>query len=605
MEKRLSICLIVLATLTLGTSVGLSSYAIYNATTAAKTTVVGPKGDQGPQGENGTNGKDGLNGQDGEKGEKGDTGATGEKGETGATGEQGPKGDKGDTGATSWSNTILPSEHGYTTTSSGSQLVGEDVTFTFIPDASYKLNDVLIDGVSRISNVKDNSLTLDQKEGGYVIKALFVPSSTADFLGGDGSSNFPFLVNKDNISSMLQENKTGYHYYKWENENEVIDDPNFMLYKATTSANLFHGNFDGNGLTIKNSSNYLFTYVGSKEAGQQQTVIENLEITSSSQNGGFVGALGFSAWGDVLVKDVNIHGVITGQYVGSYFALIQSGDDQGLNLTFENCFSDASLVSTSTSTASAELAGGFVGAYRAQTATNEYNVIIKNSDYTGKTYKASTDEKVFGTEKENLAFKYVSYGWMNKPFSLTVDGEKVAKPSSPNYPATFTLARKYEEIKEEVTTFSVDAVEGAVSAKASLVVGPNGTNAEGNYVSQMLDEQNLKPENGKFVTQKVKNYKIGVNGVFYHQDGTVDDSHEWSEHPEQAYIDGDYLLINDHGNHGWGTTYGSAYVQITQFDAKGIMVAVDHINFAKSSKTTLKNGEVVTKLSTSLAISMK
>ena len=242
----------------------LLAVSAMSLTSCGEAGPKGEKGDQGAQGEKGdtgTPGKDGTNGVDGKsflngegvpsdtlgndgdsyvdtktfdyyakengkwvlkgniKGEKGDTGEQGEKGDTGAKGDAGAKGEKGDTGNpgskgdtgkqgdTAWSNTILPTEHGYVTVDKGSQIAGKEVTFTFVPDDSgdtsnpYKLIDLTINGLNAPAGTTEtylskvdaatNSLTLDMVAGGFVVAATFGKESDISglkhyVLGGDG-----------------------------------------------------------------------------------------------------------------------------------------------------------------------------------------------------------------------------------------------------------------------------------------------------------------------------------------------------------------------------------------------------------------------------------
>lgn len=120
-------------------------------------------------GRRGANGEDGLTPTIGENGNwfigDEDTGVP-------ATGPAGEKGEAGENGQTAWSNTILPVNGGYITSSVGSALVGSDVTFTF--HATEDLTQDLIwvvDGETIVTD--ETTLTLPVKEGGYVVGAKF------------------------------------------------------------------------------------------------------------------------------------------------------------------------------------------------------------------------------------------------------------------------------------------------------------------------------------------------------------------------------------------------------------------------------------------------
>ena len=84
---------------------------------------------------------------------------------------------KGTNGQTAWSNTILPSDHGYVTCNLGSALVGSDVMFTAYPDDGYYLSDLLLNNKSVIGAVVDNTYTTQMVENGFVVKATFTAGS--------------------------------------------------------------------------------------------------------------------------------------------------------------------------------------------------------------------------------------------------------------------------------------------------------------------------------------------------------------------------------------------------------------------------------------------
>ena len=165
---------------------------------------IGPEGPEGPAGENGEDGQDGSLILTGE-GKPGDTlgkdsdiyidSKTGDlyqkengtwtlvmniKGEDG---EDGSSGSSGSDGQTAWSNTILPTEGGYLTTSIGSGVVGTTFTVNAYPNSGHYLDKLEV--VDKDGNTSSLTFTLDEttnvvvsesitmKEGGYVIAASF------------------------------------------------------------------------------------------------------------------------------------------------------------------------------------------------------------------------------------------------------------------------------------------------------------------------------------------------------------------------------------------------------------------------------------------------
>lgn len=90
---------------------------------------------------------------------------------------RGPQGEQGEPGQTAWSNTILPSEHGYVTVNCGSALVGERVNFYAYPDTGYELTAIYLNNVNYIEDyIPDaNMLSVAMVEHGYVVRAIFSP----------------------------------------------------------------------------------------------------------------------------------------------------------------------------------------------------------------------------------------------------------------------------------------------------------------------------------------------------------------------------------------------------------------------------------------------
>ena len=276
----------------------------------------GPVGPQGPAGENGENGEDGsliLHGEgkpvdtlgkdtdvyiDSKTGDlyKKENGSwtlvmniKGEDGQDGHDGSDGLNGSNGEDGKTAWSNTILPSDNGYVMTSVGSALVGEDVTFTFVPDSGYLLSSLLIfnngEEVTLPEATVENSevsYTLAMQEGGFVVSATFgeasatgetsyykdgqkyegglvdglgniitegtVVKDAVDFEGGSGTSEDPLLVeSKEQFNEITN---TGESYFKL-SENADFTGENKVDALPSTSENLEELSLDLNGNTIE------------------------------------------------------------------------------------------------------------------------------------------------------------------------------------------------------------------------------------------------------------------------------------------------------------------------------------------------------------------
>ncbi len=182
---------------------------------AGPTGETGPKGDKGDPGEDGEDGKDGstwltgtskpadtlgkvgdmyLNTTNGDVYQKEEAGWTlkmnikGEDGEDGKDGLNGSTGSQGKPGETAYSNTILPVEGGYITSNVGSALVGEEVTFTFVPtDSSGDVSfvwDIKNNGTVVYSDTGLETTAIKMMEGGFVVSGKVATSVTPDTTGG-------------------------------------------------------------------------------------------------------------------------------------------------------------------------------------------------------------------------------------------------------------------------------------------------------------------------------------------------------------------------------------------------------------------------------------
>ena len=170
----------------------------------------GPIGPEGPQGEKGDDGEDGsiihtgegkpedslgkdtdiyIDSKTGDLYTKNNGSWTltmnikGEDGKDGQDGSNGHNGSSGSDGKTAWSNTILPSNDGYITVSSGSTLEGNNVTFTFVPTNELSEGETLEWSVKDKDNNEvtdlendDNSFTFEttMKKGGFVVSAEII-----------------------------------------------------------------------------------------------------------------------------------------------------------------------------------------------------------------------------------------------------------------------------------------------------------------------------------------------------------------------------------------------------------------------------------------------
>ena len=170
---------------------------------------------KGADGATGSTGAGGQNGQDGNSVKTGSGAPDALLGETGDSyidtdtwnfysktangwqlvgnikGADGQNGSSGQNGKTAWSNTILPSQHGYVTVNVGSALVGTQIVFTAYPDEDYYLSELELNGISVIGDVVNNTYTTEMVENGFVVRAVFslgeVPAHVHEF--GDYQHN--------------------------------------------------------------------------------------------------------------------------------------------------------------------------------------------------------------------------------------------------------------------------------------------------------------------------------------------------------------------------------------------------------------------------------
>ncbi len=152
--------------------------------TDTKVPATGPQGEPGQNGENGQNGQNGKDGDTPYIGQNGnwwvgdkDLGvpAQGPQGQQGEPGQNGQNGQNGENGQTAWSNTILPSFHGYVDVNVGSALEGDTIVFTAHRDWGYDLVDIYLNGESYIEEYDRDSctLTVEMVKNGYVVRPVF------------------------------------------------------------------------------------------------------------------------------------------------------------------------------------------------------------------------------------------------------------------------------------------------------------------------------------------------------------------------------------------------------------------------------------------------
>ncbi len=77
-------------------------------------------------------------------------------------------------GDTAYSSTIISSQNGHVEVNVGSAVIGEEVTFTVVPDDGYECVSFKIDGEEK--TLTDNKYTTTMKKNGFVVNAKFAKS---------------------------------------------------------------------------------------------------------------------------------------------------------------------------------------------------------------------------------------------------------------------------------------------------------------------------------------------------------------------------------------------------------------------------------------------
>lgn len=245
-----------------------------NSQTSSSEVVSGPKGDKGDTGEQGP------------QGEKGD------KGDTGEQGPQGEKGDKGDKGDTYYANTILPLSSGYITASQGSALVGEEITFTYVPG---KQGEKLVFNVtSKNGQVVDldkdltnNSFTTTMVEGGFVVGGSVQTSinevTTDSFTNINDSLkdgyNVVNLTGDINVSSPITLGNSNLNNEKIIINNKGENDVNINITSSTTPF-IINGEIEFSNVTINKNSDA--SNIVKAEGGTNKVTLNNVEINIDS-----------------------------------------------------------------------------------------------------------------------------------------------------------------------------------------------------------------------------------------------------------------------------------------------------------------------------------
>ena len=422
-----------------------------------------------------------------------------------------------------------------------------------------------------VTDVKYDSV----KDMTYV---TFITSHFSDFLitpelfdSGIGSEADPFIIadaeQMQNISGLYD---SGYYHFQVKDGVSEIDCTDW------NSVDLY-GSFDGNGVDFINLETNLFRSVGKAPVTDQKVnVISNLdllEVDISAKNVGV--ALIYNAGSLISLKGITISGYIQGTTGASSFIAYGPGQfaewqNQSYDWTFVDCVSTADVLSIT------DFSVGFIKHPFA--GPNDNSITIEDSIFCGKLYNLDINNNHYIVGNSSTFKLTAIYSdEFRGQYDVTLEGctSSDFNSSYNNYGKSFTIDNIGADSPENIgDVFSVDAKEGAVSAKAVLSISPNDTNEKGAYLGTYMVE-NLSRSGDEFVTSEIRKFTISVNKM----DG--------SEYLKQG-VTGDNYNISD-GGAFYGKTYNTAHVRIIQYDSEGVVLGISEF---KLPKTVQNAGEL-------------
>lgn len=461
-------------------------------------------------------------------------------------------------------------------------LDGDFIPEEELPAKTDKL--VLLD--SSLSNTVDDSI--DNFNSDYTWSAIH-PSGeeedTTNFAGGYGTKIEPYLIT--NRGQLLNTGDYYYHgdyYFKVVGVSE-IDCSNWE------QISYFSGSLNGKGVTLTNLDSPLIEYIWDGYAGTTAT-FKNINVVCNMHYNDDRGALiTYTGVKYTVFDNVNVSGIIESSlgcspYIG-YGAY-------GYNYYyFNNCVSDVTLVATGGS------ASGFVNhpgysTYEGPNPTLNAKIFVTDSAYigrmsaTGSSTEKNYNFKYFVVNSNGLAVttKYsdnflVAEGLLYAtPSSSTInpDGSKTFnagnygsgvvdyyRPNDSNNMKS-VLATLSVEIPSKGQAFSFAKVANADHVVVTLEIGANDASGYGNYVGtyEIEDIDISSAEAGAIVsTTKVLNFHV-----------VVIPENDNPDHRSTG-ADGDTYYVISKRN---GSTYGSAVVRITEYDASGNVLATKAVS---------------------------
>lgn len=393
-------------------------------------------------------------------------------------------------------------------------------------------------------------------------------------LDGAGTAEDPILIyNREQMARMTEdynaENATPKYYKMADGIGEIDASDWTSLYLC--------GSFDGNGVVFNGLDNPLFNrIIGNKDLvaisstyldntvynfeNDIECVVENFTVIADMQTGKCAAAVAYTSSPKLLLKDITVNGYLEGATGAASFVAYGPSNhfdvDPGnapYQLTFDNCYSDASVVNVGDSVKSS---AGFV--WHLYSSKNNTTITLKNTKFEGslsfignsvnsaKYFSVMgngviTETYTNGDSSEGLYEGTLSvssiYGKQDKVFFYTQSG--------------ITLPEKYSE-------FTVDKVDRAQYAVAHLIISPNPGNLTGVYLSEEL----LLNNDGKWTTSAIKYFDIAIN----------------SEITESTGISADGTTYNVVRNGFVG--HNGASVRVIQYDARWNIVGVSFVKIA-------------------------
>ena len=408
------------------------------------------------------------------------------------------------------------------------------------------------------------------------------------FESGSGTESDPYIIaNRKQLEliptdeSKLEKNPDGtlkYVYYK------LLEGVEIDCSGWVTPA--LYGSLDGNGAKLNNLTTHFVTEpeeLLNKPSYDKMVYVGNFTINANINGNQTISAAVMLRMktNNLTLENITVHGYIEDDGATVFIRDICTTSSEGYrnNIIIKDCFSDATVVARSST------ASGFFGWIElGGNITSDDKFIFINSQFVGNLVatenKGAVKARYFGDSTGQQATRYATltvdeasskYNGVNLfsqeissshtieeyTYSLTIDDHPMT--------STFTFINDTSNSIAIGGTFQVDKNANAVSAKATLIVAPDGNQVTifgGTYTTTYLFEE-LTPSNSKFVTSKIKYFNVDVNAAGKTETG----------------IDGNYLhIVNpDFNNH-----YSAYYVTITQYDEHGNVVQVNRWQFPKN-----------------------